>query len=430
MNEIAISVQNVSKSFRMYNSPAERMKELLHPFKKKYHKEFWALRDISLEIPRSSTLGIIGQNGSGKSTLLQIICGILQPSSGSVEVNGRISALLELGAGFNRDFTGRENVFMNGAVMGISRNEMEERFDRITEFAAIGHFIDQPVKTYSSGMYVRLAFALAINIDPDILIVDEALSVGDIKFQRKCFAKIEQFRKEGKTILFVTHSLSSVNLLCDTAVLIDKGKMLERGDPKEITRIYQNMMLGEDVRKTEIQKDVKTRLESEKREKDELVRVKSLADERLKAGQDGKKAEIIDYGILDKDGNKITLIESGKPYTLYSKVLVYEPLKEIHLGYPIQTVKGLLLFAVNSEYQDIDIGPVARGDILDGRVEITMWLAPGNYFISFRTGVIDEIYDQVVDMHFIVTGNLKINPLALVNLESRMTVNNIREHGA
>jgi ABC-type polysaccharide/polyol phosphate transport system ATPase subunit len=427
--EVVISVRNISKSFRMYDSPAQRMKELLHPLKKKYHKEFWAVRDISLEISKGTTFGIIGRNGSGKSTLLQVICGILQPTSGEVQISGRISALLELGAGFNRDFTGRENVFMNGAVMGISRDEMTARFDRIADFAEIGNFMDRPVKTYSSGMYVRLAFALAINVDPDILIVDEALSVGDIRFQRKCFAKIEQFRKEGKTILFVSHSLDSVNLLCDTAVLIDNGQLLEQGKPKEITRMYQKMMLGEDPKPLKNRITSGTDDASDEMEKQELSRIKALADERLKNPAAGKKAEIIDYGILDDECKKVTLLETGQKYTVFSRAVVHESLQSLHLGYPIRTVKGLLLFGVNNEGQKIPVRHQERSDILEGRLELTMWLAPGDYFISFRAGVWlgdwEEVYDEVVDMLFKVTSNNVIGSAGLVNLEAKLVISNL-----
>jgi ABC-type polysaccharide/polyol phosphate transport system ATPase subunit len=245
-NGIVISVKDLSKSYKMYSTPTERMKELLHPFGKRYHRDFWALRDINLEISKGTTFGIVGQNGSGKSTLLQIITGILQPTSGSIRVSGRVSALLELGAGFNKEFTGRENVFMQGAVMGISRQEMEERFDQIEEFAGIGRFIDQPTKTYSSGMYVRLAFAVAINVDPEILIIDEALAVGDIKFKRKCYDRIEKFRKDKKTILFVSHDMNTINLLCDKAMLLNKGQIIEQGEPKYVTKRYHKMLFGED----------------------------------------------------------------------------------------------------------------------------------------------------------------------------------------
>src|SRR3990172_1157546 len=206
MEQHCINLKNISKMYRIYNNAQHKIKEafLRGIFRRncKYHREFWALRDIDLTIPKGETLAIVGQNGSGKSTLLQIISGVLQPTAGSLEVNGRISALLELGAGFNREFTGRENVFLNGAILGLSRKEMEERFADIVAFADIGEFIDQPVKTYSSGMFIRLAFATAVQVNPDILIIDEALAVGDINFQNRCFRKMEEFNKNGKTILF------------------------------------------------------------------------------------------------------------------------------------------------------------------------------------------------------------------------------------
>jgi teichoic acid transport system ATP-binding protein len=239
MNDIAISVKNLSKKYRLYDSPMHRLKEALNPFRKNYHRDFWALRDINLEIPKGTTFGIIGRNGAGKSTLLQIICGILQPTVGSVQVNGRISALLELGSGFNKQYTGRENVFMQGTIMGISRGEMEKRFDQIAKFAEIGQFIDQPVKTYSSGMYTRLGFAVAIHIDPEILIIDEALSVGDMAFQNKCYSKIKSFVSEGKTALFVSHALPLVRLFCEKSLWIHSGEVQAFDTTEVVTAEYE-----------------------------------------------------------------------------------------------------------------------------------------------------------------------------------------------
>ncbi|MBF0539111.1 MAG: ABC transporter ATP-binding protein [Nitrospirae bacterium] len=239
---IAIAVSNVSKKFRLFDSPKERLMEALHPFKKRYHREFWALQEVSFEVPKGATVGIVGRNGSGKSTLLQVICSVLHPTSGSVTVNGRISALLELGGGFNPEMTGRANVFLNGTVMGLSREEIKGRLPLIEDFADIGEFFDQPVKTYSSGMFVRLAFATAINVDPDILIVDEALAVGDAKFQYKCFKKFLDFQREHKTILFVSHSTESIVKHCDYAVLLEKGRVIEKGQPKAITDYYLDLL--------------------------------------------------------------------------------------------------------------------------------------------------------------------------------------------
>ena len=244
MNDTAISLKNISKKYKLYDANLHRLKETFHPFKKKYHKEFWALKNVSFDIKKGETVGIIGRNGSGKSTLLQIISGVLNHSEGDVEVNGRISALLELGTGFNHQLTGRENVFINGAILGYSRKEMEERMPNIEAFADIGEFIDQPVKIYSSGMFVRLAFAAAINVDPDILIVDEALAVGDAKFQNKCFNKFLEFQKLGKTIIFVTHSTDAVVRHCDYAILLESGEILEKGEPKEVMNYYLDILFS------------------------------------------------------------------------------------------------------------------------------------------------------------------------------------------
>ena len=249
-NDFAIRVQSLSKCFHIYDAPSDRLKQMLAPRlqriarqqPKQYFQEFWALKDINFEIKKGETVGIIGRNGSGKSTLLQIICGTLTPSNGSVQTNGRIAALLELGSGFNPEFSGRENVYMNAAVLGLSTCEIDARFNDIVAFADIGDFIGQPVKTYSSGMMVRLAFAVAINVDPDILIIDEALSVGDELFQRKCFSRIETIKNNGATILFVSHSGGIIVELCDRALLMDSGERLATGSPKEIISRYQKLL--------------------------------------------------------------------------------------------------------------------------------------------------------------------------------------------
>ena len=244
MSQIAVSLKNISKKFRLFESPKDRLKEALHPFKKKYHKEFWALKDISFDVPKGKTLGIIGRNGSGKSALLQIICGVLQPTTGSVTVNGRISALLELGADFSPEFTGRENVLMKGIRTGLSKAEMIERLPEIEAFADIGEFINYPLKTYSSGMFVRLAFATAINIDPEVLIVDEALAVGDVKFQYKCYQKFIEFQKAGKTIIFVTHDIQAVLKHCDKAILLENGSAIDYGNPVTVTTYYVDLLFS------------------------------------------------------------------------------------------------------------------------------------------------------------------------------------------
>jgi len=241
MSEIAVSLTNVSKCFKRYDHPADRLKDLLLPNQSR-GEAFWALQNINLDIPRGETWGLVGRNGSGKSTLLQILVGTLTATAGTVKVGGRISALLELGSGFNPEFTGRQNVFFNGKILGLNQQEIEAKFDDIAKFADIGDFIDQPVKTYSSGMFVRLAFAVATSVDPDILVVDEALAVGDEVFQRKCFARIQSIQETGGTVIFVSHSATSIVELCNAAALMDQGELLLQGTPKFIVSKYHKLI--------------------------------------------------------------------------------------------------------------------------------------------------------------------------------------------
>ena len=258
--DIAIKVENLSKVYKLYNAPIDRMKEALHPFKKNYHKEFYALNDISFEVKKGECVGIIGRNGAGKSTLLKIITGVLTPSGGKLTTNGRIASLLELGAGFNSEYTGMENIYFQGNLMGFGREEMDGKVQQILDFADIGDFIHQPVKNYSSGMYVRLAFACSINVEPDILIVDEALSVGDAKIQRKCFQRMDEIRKKGTTILFVTHDISATKSFCDRSILIESGTLVRDGLPIDVAVDYFRLLFpnedgGLEDRESEIQEN-------------------------------------------------------------------------------------------------------------------------------------------------------------------------------
>ena len=246
MEDIVIRASNLTKIYKLYDNPVDRLKESLSLTKKKYHKEHYALKDISFEIKKGETVGIIGTNGSGKSTLLKIITGVLNRTAGELEVKGKISALLELGAGFNMEYTGRENIYLNGTMLGYSKEEMDKKLDDIIEFADIGYFIDQPVKTYSSGMFVRLAFAVSINVDPEILIIDEALSVGDIRFQQKCYRKIEEFKKN-KTVIMVSHDIGSINKFSDRVIWIEQGKLMGIGKPMEISKQYQAYLMDSKI---------------------------------------------------------------------------------------------------------------------------------------------------------------------------------------
>jgi lipopolysaccharide transport system ATP-binding protein len=386
-SEIAISVRNLSKSFRMYNTPSERVKELLHPFKKKYHKDFWALRDINIEVLKGTTFGIIGQNGSGKSTLLQVICGILQPTIGTARINGRISALLELGAGFNNEFTGRENVFMNGAVKGISREEMERRFERITDFAEIGHFIDQPVKTYSSGMYIRLAFSVAINIDPDILIVDEALAVGDVRFQARCFDRIEEMRNKGVTILFVTHALQTFQTLCSRGVLLDNGTIFAEGEPKDISQIYHKLQRD---REHAYQERLKSRTKSVKKDSGEAPpeNKKNIASPKSDTGQEEfrfglRTAKITDFKVYNHEDVETYSLESGKKFKVWMKIEFFGDVENPAVGVMIRNPQGQNLLGIHSYHgHRINFGEKKSGDMLSVTLESLMSLNPGRYTLN------------------------------------------------
>ena len=285
-NNIAIRVQNLTKTYHLYDKPQDRLKEALNPFKKSYHHDFYAMNDVSFEIKKGETIGIIGKNGAGKSTLLKMITGVLTPTSGSIEVNGKIASLLELGAGFNPEMSGLENIYLNGTLMGFSKEEMDNKVDAILEFADIGEFIYQLVKTYSSGMFARLAFASAINIDPEILIVDEVLSVGDMSFQNKCIRKMEEISKKGTTILFVTHDTGSINKFCSKAIWLKDAKIHASGKPKEVLNDYISYMSY-----------------------GEKENVEKIDEKSLEQIQPSTDITFIETGSLDSFGEKNALIE-------------------------------------------------------------------------------------------------------------------------
>lgn len=377
---LAISVNNVSKSYRVYPSPRERLKELLHPFGKKYHRDFWALTDISLEIEEGESVGIIGRNGSGKSTLLQVICAILPPTKGEVSTKGRISALLELGAGFNKEFSGRDNVFLQGSIMGIPRKEMQERFDDIAAFAEIGHFIEQPVKTYSSGMYIRLAFAVAINVNPDILIVDEALAVGDAMFQRRCYKKIEEFKEKGKTLIFVTHGPDLIIRLCDRALLLDKGKAVAFGKSKDVVNVYTKLLAEAE----------EAYLKQLKGKHKKITSVsKPQEDERLQNPEDGKgekvreyrigtgDAEITDVKMLNKAGESVRVLEKGEECTVRFVAHFNEDVNNPATSMNFKTLTGIVITGAHSL-----LDPIRKGSILTSEFKFKVPMNPGSYSLT------------------------------------------------
>ena len=323
MQDIAIEVSHVTKQYKLYDKPMDRLKESLGLSRKKRYKEIYALKDVSFNVKRGECVGIIGTNGSGKSTILKIITGVLNPTEGSVAVRGRISALLELGAGFNQEYTGLENIYVNGTVMGFSREEVDARLNDIISFADIGDFINQPVKTYSSGMFVRLAFAVAINIDPEILIVDEALSVGDVFFQAKCYHKFEEFKKAGKTILFVSHDLGSVAKYCDRVVLLNKGHKETEGDSKRVIDIYKQILVNNPHAddRSAIKEDI-SRYLNEENAKGKWYGKLEMNPQLLDYGE--KQAEIIDFAVVDDKGEINSGIVKGSEFTRPAFLLHYQ----------------------------------------------------------------------------------------------------------
>ena len=357
MSENAIEIKNISKMYKLYDKNSDRFKEALGLTKEKCYHEHYALKDVSFNVKKGETVGIIGTNGSGKSTILKIITGVLQPTMGEVNVDGRISALLELGAGFNMEYTGIENVYLNGTMMGFKKEEIDERLNSILQFADIGDFVNQPVKTYSSGMFVRLAFAVAINIDPEILIVDEALSVGDVFFQVKCYHKFEEFKKMGKTILFVSHDLGSISKYCDRVVLLNKGLKIDEGEPKEIVDEYKQILVKQE-QKLDVDKpqEVFQQNEDEKEWKSNLL----LNPQVIDYGE--KKAEIIDFAVIDNKGKITSNIEKGTEFEIRFKVRFYRTIEEPIFAFTIKDVQGTEITGTNTMYENISSGTVKNGE--------------------------------------------------------------------
>ena len=425
-SDISISIDKVDKVFPVYAKPHHRLAQMMSPgaAKQRWFKEFRALSGVSFDVRKGETVGIVGRNGSGKSTLLQIICGTLAPSQGDVAVNGRVAALLELGAGFNPEFTGRENVFMNGVLLGLTRAQVEERFDAIAAFADIGDFIDQPVKSYSSGMYVRLAFAVAIHVEPEILIVDEALSVGDEAFQRKCFARIEKIRDDGATVLFVSHSASMILELCNKAILLDRGEMLAIGPPKAIVSRYQKLLYAPADKAVEIRASYLRELERLGGGHAQLpVSPPRLVERGADAPLEGDEAEdaFFDAGLVPQstvrfesrgariddphvetlDGKRVNVLTQEHEYVYTYTVSFQQFATSVRFGMLIKSVSGVELGgAVTSTHVDaIDV--VEPGSKLRIRFRFRCLLAPGTYFLNAgvrgRVGEEETFLDRLVD---------------------------------
>jgi lipopolysaccharide transport system ATP-binding protein len=412
-----VQINDVGKCYHIYPSPRARIKQLVSPItRKNYYRPFWALRNISFEVKPGQTVGIMGANGSGKSTLLQLIAGILTPTEGKVAVRGRVAALLELGAGFNPEFTGRENVYMNAAILGFSAKEIEDRFEAIVKFADIGDFIDRPVKTYSSGMFVRLAFSVAVNVDPEVLIVDEALAVGDIKFQARCFRKFEEFQSSGRTILFVSHSTEHIVRHCSHAILLHQGGMLAQGEPRDISNRYMDLIFGAQASGSE-----KETPRSEAKASSEEIVVSTMSHEgdALETLLDPKTpplfekrsgynhleyrwgdgtVSILDYLLQTPIGFDINRTDSGDTVHLYVKVRFDRDIPKPIFGLFLKSPDGVTIFGTNSRQWD---GKYSYEAASDGETRIVHFefqalLNSGNYLLSL--GVAADVDGEVVPL--------------------------------
>jgi ABC-type polysaccharide/polyol phosphate transport system ATPase subunit len=354
--ERALQVDNVSKIYKLYDRPVDRLKESLHPFGKKFHKEFHALNDISLKIDKNETVGLIGKNGSGKSTLLKMITGLLSPTAGTITVNGKISALLELGAGFNPEYTGLENIYMNGTIMGYTREEMDRKMPEIVSFADIGDFINHPVKLYSSGMFVRLAFAVAINVDPEILIIDEALSVGDMRFQQKCFRKIEEFKRE-KTIIVVSHDMGAITNYCDRVIWINEGILMAEGEPLEIAKQYQAFMIDSSLTKGQNNSDA-TQEDSDNRNQYLVDRL----PENLDVLGDNK-VTIEGISMIDAlTDQRLTVVSPNQEIKILVKTKAFHAIEDPIIGFTLKDRLGNTIGQTNSFALGHNLPALAPGD--------------------------------------------------------------------
>lgn len=408
-SEVAIHASGLGKCFSIYDRPYDRLVEML--VRKSRAHEFWALRGVDFEIRKGETVGVIGRNGSGKSTLLQMICGTLQPTEGEIQVRGRVAALLELGAGFNPEFTGRENIFLNASVLGLTRAETEQRLQSILDFAGIGEFVDQPVRTYSSGMYVRLAFAVAISIDPDILVVDEALSVGDEVFQRKCFSRIEELKRGGATILFVSHSAGAILQLCDRAILLDRGERLLTGAPKLVVGMYQRLAYAPDHQRDLILEEIRvcdsddakanTALEAENGIGPQIALVEEndvSSTERYDPGLKpsstlhyvSRGAHIEDPSLQNSRGRVVNILSAGHLYTYTYRVHFEQDASNVHFGMMIKSINGIELAGMSSHAEGDAIEFVPRGTTMRVEFHFRALMLPGTYFLNAGcVGIVD-----------------------------------------
>jgi len=357
----AVEFQGVSKSYAIYDAPGDRLKELLSLNRLKRHQDFWALHDVSFEVKRGETFCIVGENGSGKSTLLQMVAGILHPTSGTVAIHGRVSALLELGAGFNPEFSGRDNVYLNGSILGLTTRQIDQRYKDIAAFAEIGVFIDQPVKTYSSGMVVRLAFAVAINVDPEILLVDEALAVGDIYFRQRCMRKVHELRQRGITILFVSHAVSDVKAIGDRVLWLDHGHMIDVGEPDRVISKYLAAMTEKDSTYLLLKSAADHQLRrGGPMQAPEIVETISNIDHRFGDG----RAQVIGIAVLDEQGRTVSILEPSSRILVRISVRATADVALPIVGFMLRNQLGMDFSGTNTAREGYELAPLQAGDII------------------------------------------------------------------
>lgn len=457
-DNIAIRVQELSKCYQIYNAPKDRLKQFILPRvqrllgkqSKEYFQEFWAVKDISFVLQKGETIGIVGVNGSGKSTLLQIVCGILTPSSGTVYSKGRIAALLELGSGFNPDFTGRENVYLNGAVLGLSKDEVSERFADIEAFADIGEFIEQPVRMYSSGMTVRLAFSIAINVDPQILVVDEALSVGDAAFQRKCFARLKSIQDQGATILFVSHDAGAIVDLCNRAILLDHGKLLYIDRPKKVIALYQKLLFAPADKIEDIRNKIINNLETGGIANEALKEdnVHSMQNDELPEQERGESKSYLNPQLLPKstvwyDPNgavidrprilenfhkrQVNMLVRNEEYIYTYRVRFLDDAVNVRFCMLIKTIRGIEIGGYGNTVEDDSMKLISKGTVAEVHLRFKCTLLPGIYFMN--VGVVgstkcgDEYLHRGIDVvMFEVIHEKAIPSTAIVDFGITQTV--------
>ena len=419
-----LRVEGLAKQYRIYNKPADRLVEVLTRGYVKTHRVFWALKGLTFDVEKGTTTGIIGPNGSGKSTLLQIIAGTLNPTHGSVSTEGRIAALLELGAGFNLEFTGVENVYMNAALMGFTKNETRKRLPEIERFAELGEFIHQPVKTYSSGMFVRLAFAIAVHADPDILLVDEALSVGDTIFQHRCIRRIKDMQQRGATILFVSHEPTLVRALCSRAILLYQGEILADGEPLHVLNRYQRLIMSRE-RAYEAESGTASKPASEVSPPE--IRVIDSPTLKYQYRHGNHHAEVLEAALLNQANEPIELVDSLQPVTLRLRFVAHQDLPNVVCGFMIRNRHGINVYGTNTEQRGLNLGTMHAGEIKEATFSFVCSLGQEHYFISVAVHSPDGVAYDWVDGVIFFRVACPVEMEGIANLNAEVTVKSVTE---